>query len=228
MPLEQLLEHLPPLVCALCLSAYWASVILLGFRLRRKIGKGPNSIPPDPVGLAMRVAWVPAIVLQMMHAWRITIGMHWPYPPGHEPAYVTTKAAIEALSWPVWLPLAGVASLIVIVCLSLTFVCWRKMGKSWRIGIDRGEKLELVSSGPYRFVRHPIYALRILLDACAIIAIPTAFMAVVSGVDMLMLAIEARREERYMEATHGATYVDYQRRVGRFVPRLFVPKAPSV
>lgn len=222
------IERIPALVCALCLSAYWASVIFLGIRLKRKIGKGPNSIPPDPVGIGMRVFWVPAILLQLMHAWRISVGMHWPYPPSEQPWYVTTKAAIDAISWPIWFPLAIMASLVVVICLSLTIICWRKMGKSWRIGIDRAEKLDLVSSGPYRFVRHPIYALRILLDVCALIAIPTLFMAVVSTVDILMLAIEARREEGYMEATHGSVYADYKRRVGRFVPRMFVRQAPSV
>jgi protein-S-isoprenylcysteine O-methyltransferase Ste14 len=229
------IERLPAALVALSLTIYWCSVIVLGIRLRRKIGKGPNSIPPDPVGLFMRVFWVPAILLQILHAWRISIHMQWPYAKGHLPMWVTTQWDFASQSnglaptppaW--WLPVAFVASAIVITCLSLTFICWRKMGKSWRIGIDRGETLEFISSGPYNIVRHPIYALRILLDLCAIIAVPTVFMAIVTGVDVLMLAIEARREERYMESTHGQAYAAYKKRVGRFVPRTVVPQTPVV
>jgi protein-S-isoprenylcysteine O-methyltransferase Ste14 len=227
------IERLPATAVALCLTIYWCSVIVLGVRLRRKIGKGPNSIPPDPVGLFMRAFWVPAILLQILHAWRISIHMIWPYTKGKLPMYViprweylTQQTGVQTAPPEWWLPAALVSGAVVIVCLSLTFICWRKMGKSWRIGIDRGETLEFISSGPYNVVRHPIYALRILLDLCAIVAVPTVFMAVVTGVDILMLAIEARREERYMESTHGEAYAAYKKRVGRFVPRTVVPQAP--
>lgn len=213
MPIQQL----PALICALALSTYWMSVLVLAIRLRRKIGKGPNTLPPDPVGLAMRFLWIPAVGLQILHAWRIALDIQrgfgfmqplivLPFPRGQAPQG--------------WLVAAFLASALVVLCLGLTFVCWRKMGTSWRIGIDPGEKLEFISTGPYRFVRHPIYALRLLLDACAIVAIPTWFMAIVTGIDMLLLVIEACREERYMESTHGEEYTRYKARVGRFIPRL--------
>jgi protein-S-isoprenylcysteine O-methyltransferase Ste14 len=93
------------------------------------------------------------------------------------------------------------------------------MGRSWRIGIDPAEKLELVSIGPYRWVRHPIYATRMGIDVCAWVMLPTVLMGVTAGIDILLMQIEARREETYMLATHGAGYENYMARVGRFLPR---------
>jgi protein-S-isoprenylcysteine O-methyltransferase Ste14 len=96
------------------------------------------------------------------------------------------------------------------------------MGRSWRIGIDPNEKLELVSTGPYRFVRHPIYALRMVINVCACVMAPSLLVLLSAGVDFLLLQIEARREERYMESKHGTEYQRYKNSVGRFVPRAFV------
>jgi protein-S-isoprenylcysteine O-methyltransferase Ste14 len=109
-----------------------------------------------------------------------------------------------------------------VLCLAgtmFTFVCWRKMGRSWRIGIDPKEKLELVSTGPYRYVRHPIYALRMVINGCAWVMAPTILVLITAGIDFVLLQIEARREERYMESKHGAEYTKYKNSVGRFVPR---------
>jgi protein-S-isoprenylcysteine O-methyltransferase Ste14 len=96
------------------------------------------------------------------------------------------------------------------------------MGKSWRIGINSGEKLDLVSTGPYRFVRHPIYALRMVIDVCLFVMAPVPLVLMAAGGDFLLLQLEARREERYMESQHGTVYANYKNSVGRFVPRVFV------
>ena len=54
------------------------------------------------------------------------------------------------LSWP--------AALVALAAYLATLVCWKKMGKSWRMGIDPNETTQLIITGPYRHVRHPIYA----------------------------------------------------------------------
>ena len=211
--------HLPALLVALCLSVYWTAVVIKLVILASKIGKDPNAMPRERVGQLMRLIWYPAIILQVLHAWRMALGIHWPYPANQVPPFFRLPFDRPPMWW--WIA-APLATMIVILCTRLTFVCWHKMGRSWRIGIDPGETLELVSTGPYRYVRHPIYALRILLDLCAIVVIPTPFMAVVTFIDIILLQIEARREERYMEAKHGAVYGDYKKNVGRFVPRRLV------
>ena len=87
------------------------------------------------------------------------------------------------------------------------------------MGIDPGEKTELVITGPYAYVRHPIYALQSLLLLASFVAVPNVLMLVVMLVVMGLLQWEARREEQYLLRTHGAQYEQYLRRVGRFVPR---------
>ncbi len=199
-----------------CLTVYWGAVLVKLIRLARKIGKDPNAMPRERVGQIMRLVWYPTILLMLAGAWSAAAatGRSLEDKPG-----VWRTIHPFLLRDGRWLAAAIPAALLCALCTSLTFLCWRKMGRSWRIGIDPNEKLDLVSTGPYRHVRHPIYALRIVLDLCAIILLPNPVMAATAAIDIAFLHLEARREEKYMEAVHGKLYADYKKNVGRFVPR---------
>jgi protein-S-isoprenylcysteine O-methyltransferase Ste14 len=212
------IETLPALIAAIALSIYWGYVIIKLFRLARKIGKDPNAMPRELVGILLRVLWYPCIFLLLAALWLAAI-----VPPNR----LSRMSASWLVAWlwqpaPWWYALAAVASLLCILCTLITFVCWRKMGRSWRIGIDPNETLEIVSTGPYRLVRHPIYALRMIINLCAFLMAPTLLVLLPAAIDFLLLQIEARREEAYMESTHGNAYAAYKKSVGRFVPRTFL------
>jgi protein-S-isoprenylcysteine O-methyltransferase Ste14 len=83
-----------------------------------------------------------------------------------------------------------------------------------------GEKTELVQTGPYALVRHPIYALSMALMLCSALVIPTLPMIAVAMVHVLFMALKARSEEQSLLDAHGESYADYCRRTGRFFPRL--------
>jgi protein-S-isoprenylcysteine O-methyltransferase Ste14 len=210
-----ILHRLPPLFAALCLTVYWGAVVVKLIRLGRKLGKDPNALPRERVGQMMRVIWYPVIILLLIGAWWM-VADSWRAIPPHEgangfaPLWIATPAT-DAV--------AAIASAIAIVVTALTFICWHKMGRSWRIGIDPGETTEMIHSGPYRYVRHPIYALRMILGPVAFLALPSIVVGVTAAIDLLLLQIEARREESYMIQKHGSRYEQYRRQVGRFLPR---------
>jgi protein-S-isoprenylcysteine O-methyltransferase Ste14 len=115
---------------------------------------------------------------------------------------------------------AWAAVALAIAAYVLTWICWKKMGKSWRMGIDPNEKTQLIVSGPYERVRHPIYALSSLLMISTVLAYPTPLMILIGLIHLLLLQMEARREEGYLARVHGPVYEQYCRQVGRFWPRL--------
>lgn len=215
----KLLEKIPALIAALCLTIYWGAVLVKLVKVGRKIGKDPNALPREPIGQLMRLVWYPNIVIMLAQAW---IGV-WPPESIRNwtlaPWLRSLWWAAESPSPPTWWWIAaGSASLLGCAGTIFTFVCWRRMGRSWRIGIDPGETLELVSAGPYQYVRHPIYATRMVIDVAAWIMVPTEIMALTVLVDIVFMVVEARREEQYMLATNGAAYRSYMNRVGRFWP----------
>ncbi|MGC8540425.1 MAG: methyltransferase family protein [Phycisphaerae bacterium] len=206
-----MLPRLSAAASGLWVLIYWGTVIIKAVRLSRKIGKDPNVLPREKTGRSLRLLWTPAIV-----AWCI---LPW------VSAFRGFAAAwyLRAL-WPMtaqtqWIGV--VATLVGLLALILTFVCWRQMGRSWRIGIDPGEKTELIILGAYRIVRHPIYALSIILMLCTFLTVPTLLMLATALIHITLITLEALREEQYLREIHGAPYAAYCARTGRFIPRVF-------
>lgn len=101
------------------------------------------------------------------------------------------------------------------------YVLWSQaaMGHSWRVGVDHGERTELVTSGPFAQVRNPVFS--------GIVAAATGFALLVPGwfalAALLMLVAAIRlqvrhAEEPYLLATHGEAYRRYAASTGRFLP----------
>jgi len=92
----------------------------------------------------------------------------------------------------------------------------------WAIGtIDGKKKCVLVTWGPYRFLRHPLYcgSLLLVLGFCVLVASITA--GAVAGVFFLLLYRRALRvEERFLSSQFGQEWEEYRRRVPALVPRI--------
>jgi protein-S-isoprenylcysteine O-methyltransferase Ste14 len=158
----------------------------------------------------LRIVWVPGVLVWIAH----------PYITALVPQ-TTLPAVLRDLHSKriVGLVAAAVGTLALVG----TLVCWKRMGKSWRMGINPDEKTQLIVSGPYAYVRHPIYALQSLLALATAVAVPSPLMIAVATAIVLLLQWEARREEKYLLVHHGEAYAEYCRRVGRFAPRSAAP-----
>ena len=199
-----MMDRLPALIAGVCLLVYWGTVVAKAVRFARKEAHDANVIPRERTGRALRVIWLPLIV-----AWCV---QPWLQVTSDDPTAARQLGGFAVGG-------AFMGAVVCIVATVATFSCWREMGKSWRIGIDPREKTQLVFTGAYRFVRHPIYALSILLIAGTLATTPTVAMLGIALLHIALLQIEARREEAYLLEKHGETYADYRTRVGRFLPR---------
>jgi protein-S-isoprenylcysteine O-methyltransferase Ste14 len=103
--------------------------------------------------------------------------------------------------------------------IALTFAAQLAMGDAWRIGVDPSERTNLVTDGPFRVVRNPIYSAMIptVLGLVLMVPSPLAITAIVCLVIALELQVRFV-EEPYLLRTHGDAYARYAARVGRFVP----------
>jgi protein-S-isoprenylcysteine O-methyltransferase Ste14 len=79
----------------------------------------------------------------------------------------------------------------------------------------------LVTAGPYRWVRHPMYTAFCLLFAGCFLLTANWFVGLVPlALILFIMAYRTPREEAALVRTFGADYVEYQRRTGRYLPRL--------
>jgi len=94
------------------------------------------------------------------------------------------------------------------------------MGNSWRIGIDPKEKNQLITDGPFKHIRHPIYALSMLLMLGSLLCVQTNVMLVLFCIHWSIFSLEAIREERYLSKIYGETYQNYMNQTNRFLPKV--------
>jgi len=100
-----------------------------------------------------------------------------------------------------------------------TFYAQVAMGESWRIGVDPGERTQLVTAGPFALVRNPIYS-AMLPTALGLTLLVPSWVSFV-GLAGLAIALELQVrvvEEPYLLSVHGEEYASYSAQVGRFVP----------
>jgi len=93
------------------------------------------------------------------------------------------------------------------------------MGRSWRVGVNETERTELVTGGPFKLVRNPIYSA--MVPAVAGLALLVPSVVALLGLALLVAALEIQVrlvEEPYLLRTHGDAYAAYAQRVGRFIP----------
>lgn len=78
----------------------------------------------------------------------------------------------------------------------------------------------LVEKGPYRFVRHPMYAGLVLIACGWALVVRGRVTLLWAAVLFLVLDAKSRREERWLQERLPG-YVDYRRRVRRFIPFVY-------
>jgi protein-S-isoprenylcysteine O-methyltransferase Ste14 len=94
---------------------------------------------------------------------------------------------------------------------------WPLWQLRWAFSVEPQAR-ELVTSGPYRFARHPIYASYTLVNGGLWLRHPTLPFGTVLAVWFALLALRIRYEERVLESAFPA-YADYRTEVGALGPR---------
>ena len=91
----------------------------------------------------------------------------------------------------------------------------------WHQGDAVDAPAEIVTWGPYRWVRHPFYTAFLIALTGGLLAGPHVITAATLAYGIGGMTLTARREEARLRASDlGDNYVAYARRTGRFVPRV--------
>lgn len=77
---------------------------------------------------------------------------------------------------------------------------------------------QLVTSGPYRWVRHPLYGMGLILTIGFALLAENWFIALAAILGFLLLAIRVRGEEARLIEKFGDEYRSYMKKTGRFLP----------
>jgi len=104
--------------------------------------------------------------------------------------------------------------------LGISILIWarRTIGRNWSGTITLKEGHELVQSGPYRLVRHPIYTGYFLMYLGTAIVVGKTVGFIGFGMTIVGFWYKLRREEALMSRHFGKLYTDYKSRVRAVIP----------
>lgn len=125
------------------------------------------------------------------------------------------------LPFPAWLRWTGVA--IALVGFMLLQWSQNTLGKNWSDTPRLLKEQSLVTSGPYRWVRHPIYtAFLLILGSTFLISANWMIGLTWIGMSVLEVASRISYEESLMIESFGDQYRNYMKKTGRLFPRISV------
>jgi protein-S-isoprenylcysteine O-methyltransferase Ste14 len=115
-------------------------------------------------------------------------------------------------------PVLHVVGLVLFLS-GLGLAIWARLylGRNWGMPMTEKEEPELVTSGPYRFVRHPIYSGILLAMLGTALAITFYWLAAVVVLGIYFI-YSATVEERIMTASFPVTYPGYRGKTKMLIP----------
>ena len=102
------------------------------------------------------------------------------------------------------------------------FAFWARLhlGRNWGIPMSLRQEHELVITGPYAYVRHPIYTGIMLAMIGSALAVGS-FWLPISALAVVYFLLSARTEEKMMLAQFPDAYPAYRHRTKMLIPFLF-------
>ena len=108
---------------------------------------------------------------------------------------------------------------LVFIGIAITIRSQAAMGGSWRADVDPDARTDLVTTGPFRLVRNPVFTGSGVTVFGLALVVPNAFSLLMVVAFVAGLEIQVRLvEEPYLLQVHGDAYREYASRTGRFVP----------
>jgi protein-S-isoprenylcysteine O-methyltransferase Ste14 len=120
------------------------------------------------------------------------------------------------VAWTFW---AGV----ILTLLGFSFTIWARvaLGRNWSGVVTLKANHELIRSGPYAWVRHPIYTGILLAFVGTAVCMDEWRGVLACGLVLVSLLIKLKIEERWMTEHFGPSYEAYRKRVAMLVPMVW-------
>ncbi len=174
---------------------------LLYWRIRAAGTKTAQRSEPPALGMLRALAFLLAIVLLSIPR----IPLPWLYrqlwPPGIRTFWIGAAVTVGGLLFAVW--------------------ARHYLGGNWSSSVTVKQGHELITTGPYALVRHPIYTG--ILTGFFGTAIALSQVRGVIGFVLMLVVLWAklRTEEAWMRSQFGETYAAYSHQTAALVPYLF-------
>jgi protein-S-isoprenylcysteine O-methyltransferase Ste14 len=136
------------------------------------------------------------------------------------------QAVAYALLWqgkfwthsvPLWR--VSLALALYVAAIAFSWTATPALGRQWRFDAGLNADHQLVRSGPYRFVRHPIYASMLCMFAgTGALITPPLLLLPAAVLFIIGMEIRVRIEDRLLASRFGQEFADYSRSTPAYLP----------
>jgi protein-S-isoprenylcysteine O-methyltransferase Ste14 len=111
---------------------------------------------------------------------------------------------------------------VLLTAAGVAIAIWARvhLGTNWSGVVTLKEDHELIRTGPYRTIRHPIYTGILLAVLGSVVALGQVRGVIAFVIIWLSFYIKARREESLLSAEFGPRFTEHQQHTGMFLPRI--------
>jgi protein-S-isoprenylcysteine O-methyltransferase Ste14 len=135
--------------------------------------------------------------------------------------FIYLQKNIPFLATSLWLKTPAIyISTDVITFIGLLLMLWARttLGKNWSANIVIKEEHKLITSGPYKYIRHPIYSGLILMVLGVVLYIDTLGWLVFFIIFFFGARYKAQKEERLLESHFSNAYSEYKKHTKYLIP----------
>lgn len=100
----------------------------------------------------------------------------------------------------------------------------KHLGRNLTVTISTIEGHSLVTTGPFRWVRHPLYTGGMVESLGVCLFLASGIVGASALAFWIMIVVRTPREEALLLESFGADYARYVEQVGRFLPRRLPPR----
>ena len=108
-----------------------------------------------------------------------------------------------------------------VIGLIVAIIARRQLAGNWGAAVELKKGHELITTGIYGYVRHPIYTGMLLMGLGTTVFINAAPVWISLAVAIVLFAIRARQEEKLMTRTFPKEYPEYKKKVKALIPFIF-------
>ena len=127
--------------------------------------------------------------------------------------------AWSRIGLPEWMRWLGVV--IGVLCVFGIYWLFSSIGSGITPTSGTRKEHTLSTSGPYRWVRHPLYTIGSSMFVAFGMMADNWFIAALGVLTFILMAIRTPKEEANLVEKFGDEYREYMKRTGRFLPKLF-------
>ena len=193
------------------LAIWFVAMVAIALPHRLRAHRAGGAVPRRGEGLALMIglrlamfAWFEGVIL-----WIIRPGMMgW-----------SSLEVHEALRWTG----AGLA----LATLPLVYWVFHTLGLNITDTVEVRERHTLVTHGPYRWVRHPLYTALLILVPASLLVTTNLYVGLCGALGVYLISRRTRIEEAKLIERYGDVYRGYMARTGGFLPRVGAARSTS-